>query len=185
MSFESFDGLGRPDLAPLRDLAERAEFPSAADELRNAYGYALSNSDPLAELACEIARSVTEAGFTLHHCDQHDPLYRLGGVCLTPMPAEFGAGRSGIAVSWTTHDLLGKDWDRFGIYRGTVQMMNVALGKVLHDFGYSVAELGTGGSWLVTGRRDQEEGEDSPEIRPRRNGEYGCSASAKRRGASQ
>ncbi len=179
MSFGSFDDLDRPDLAPLRDLAERAEFASAVGELRNAYGNPLSDSDPLASLAREIARSLTEAGFTLHHCDQRDPLYRLGGVCLTPMPAEFGAGRSGIAVSWTTHDLLGKDWDRFGIYRGTVQMMNMALGKVLHDFGYSVAGLGTVGSWLVTGRRAHEE------IRPRRNGECGYSASAKRRGVSQ
>jgi hypothetical protein len=154
----SFENFSQPDLTPLRAVAERVEFASAAGELRNAYGYPLSDSDPLTPLAHEIARSLTEAGFTLHHCDQHDPLYRLGGVCLTPIPAGFGTGRSGIAVSWTTHDLLVKDWDRFAIYRGTVQMMNVALGKVLFDFGYSVTELGTGGSWLVTGRRDPDAG---------------------------
>jgi hypothetical protein len=164
----SFENFAQPDLTPLRALAERVEFASAAGELRNAYGYPLSDSDPLAPLAREIARSVTEAGFTLHHCDQHDPLYRLGGVCLTPIPVGFGTGRSGIAVSWTTHDLLVKDWDRFGIYRGTVQMMNVALGKVLNDFGYSVTELGTGGSWLVTERRDQEANGASSDSPPRR-----------------
>jgi hypothetical protein len=181
MSFESFDGLDRPDLAPLRGLAERAEIAEAVRELRNAFGYPLSECDPLAPLAREIARSLTETGFTLHHRDQHDSLYRLGGVCLTPIPAGFGSGRSGIAVSWTTHDLLGKDWDRFGTYRGTVQTMNFALGEVLHDFGYSVAELGTGGSWLVTGRRDPELGGGNSEIRPRRAGSDGP-ASATRRG---
>jgi hypothetical protein len=31
-------------------------------------------------LASDIARALTEAGFTLHHCAQHQPLYRLGGV---------------------------------------------------------------------------------------------------------
>lgn len=167
-SSDSFENLAQPDLSLLRAVAERVEFASAVGELRNAYGYRLSDSEPLAPLAREIARSLTEAGFTLHHCDQHDPLYRLGGVCLTPIPAEFGTGRSGIAVSWTTHDLLIKDWDRFGIYRGTVQMMNVALGKVLHKFGYSVTELGTGDSWLVTGRRDQEANEAGPDSPTRR-----------------
>ncbi len=180
----SFENLAQPDLTSLRVIAERAEIAEAVRELRNAYGYPLADSDPLAPLAREIARSLTEAGFTLHHCDQHDPLYPLGGVCLTPIPAEFGTGHSGIAVSWTTHDLLVKDWDRFGIYRGTVQMMNLALGKVLHVFGYLVAELGTGGSWLVTGWRNSELDGDSSEIRPRRTG-GGGSASATRREVSR
>ena len=164
--FESFEDPAQPDLAPLRAVAEGAEIAEAVRELRNAFGYPLSDSDPLASLACDIARSLTEAGFTLHHCDQRDPLYRLGGVCLMPIPAGFCTGPSGIAVSWTTHGLLVRDWDRYGIYRGTVEMMNVALGKVLHAFGYAVMELGTGGSWLVTGRRDPEATGDSSEIGP-------------------
>jgi hypothetical protein len=151
----SFENLSRPDLTALRAVAERAELASAEREVRNVFGGPLPSSDPLAPLAREIARSLTEAGFTLHHCDRHDPLCRLGGVCLIPIPAEFGSGRSGIAVSWTTHDLLLMDWDRFAIYHGTIKMMNSALGKVLYEFGYSVAQLGTGGSWLVTGRRGQ------------------------------
>ena len=107
-------------------------------------------------LARDVARSLIEAGFTLHHCDQHDPLYRLGGVCLMPIPGE--ADHRGIAVSWTTHNLLLLDWDRYGIYSRTLQLMNAALGGVLHGFGYRVQELGTGGAWLVSGRRDQETG---------------------------
>ena len=152
----SFENLSRPDLSALRAVAERAELASAERELQNVFGGPLPSGDPLAPLARDIARSLTEAGFTLHHCDRHDPLCRLGGVCLTPIPAEFHLGRSGIAVSWTTHDLLLMDWDRFGTYHGTVKVMNAALGKVLYDFGYSVAQLGTGGSWLVSGRRDPE-----------------------------
>jgi hypothetical protein len=31
--------------------------------------------------------------------------------------------------------------------------MNVALGSVLAAFGYQVAPFGSGGAWLVTGRR--------------------------------
>jgi hypothetical protein len=49
---------------------------------------------------------MTGAGLTVHHCAQHDPLYRLGGVCLLVVPAESGTGHGGIAVSWTVHNLL-------------------------------------------------------------------------------
>ena len=104
-------------------------------------------------LARDVARSLIEAGFTLHHCDQQDLLYRLGGACLMPIPGE--AGHRGIAVSWTTHNLLLLDWDRYGIYSRTLQLMNAALGGVLHGFGYRVQELGTGGAWLVSSRRDR------------------------------
>ncbi len=31
--------------------------------------------------------------------------------------------------------------------------MNVTLGRVLTAFGYQVAPFGSGGAWLVTGRR--------------------------------
>lgn len=152
----SFENISQPDLTALRVVAEDAEFASAERELRSVFGGPLPSGDPLAPLARDIARSLTEAGFTLHHCDRHDPLCRLGGVCLTLIPADFRLGRSGIAVSWTTHDLLLMDWDRFAVYDGTIKVMNAVLGKVLYDFGYSVAQLGTGGSWLVAGRRDQE-----------------------------
>jgi hypothetical protein len=42
----------------------------------------------------------------LHHCAQHHPLYRLGGVCLLPVAAGHDpTGKGGVAVSWTTHNL--------------------------------------------------------------------------------
>ena len=81
--------------------------------------------------------------------------YRLGGVCLLAVPAEPGAGQSGISVSWTTHDLLLRDQRRYRIYRDAHQAMNAALGRVLAAFGYQVAPFGSGGAWLVTGRRSR------------------------------
>jgi hypothetical protein len=98
---------------------------------------------------------MTEAGLSVHHRAQHDPLYQLGGVCLLPVPAESRAGNSGIAVSWTLHNLL-LHWDRYGTYTGTQQIMNTALSGILRAFGYAVVPFGSGGAWLVTGRRDQD-----------------------------
>ena len=143
----------RPDPAPLRAAASQEEFAEAFRGLLSADGYPLAEGAPLAPLARDVAQSLIEVGFTLHHCDRNDPLCRLGGVCLIPIPAESGAGHDGIAVSWTTHDLLLLDWDRYGTYHHTHQLMNAALGGVLHAFGYSVQELGTGGAWLVSGHR--------------------------------
>jgi hypothetical protein len=78
-SSSSFENLSRPDISALRAVAEHAELADAERELRNVFGGPLQSGDPLAPLAREIAGSLTEAGFTLHHCDRHDPLYRLGG----------------------------------------------------------------------------------------------------------
>jgi hypothetical protein len=150
----SHTDLGQPDLAALR-AAVRAEFADAEARLLNRCGYRLGGADPLAPLAREIARSLTEAGLTLHHCAARDPLYRLGGVCLLAVPAEAGTNHSGISVSWTTHDLLLRDQSRYGTYHDTHQAMNAALGRVLRAFGYRVTRFGTGGAWLVTGRREK------------------------------
>ena len=143
----------QPDLGPLRAAAEAAELAQAASGLVSIDGCRLADSDPLAPLARDIARSMTEAGLTVHHCARHDPLYRLGGVCLLAVPAGLADGRAGIAVSWTTHNLLLLDWDRYGTCTGTQQAMNTALGGVLRAFGYLVTPSGSGGAWLVTGRR--------------------------------
>ena len=121
--------------------------------LVSADGY---RSPTLAPLARDMARSLTEAGLTLHHCAAHDPLYRLGGVCLLPVPAEAGTAPGGISVSWTTHDLLLRDRRQVPHLPGTQQAMNAALGGVLTAFGYQVAPFGCGGAWLVTGRRRRE-----------------------------
>src|SRR5437588_13111006 len=69
-----------PPDGPLRALAEREELADTARRLADAYGRPLRDDDPLRPLASDIARALTEAGFTLHHCAPHHPLYRLGGV---------------------------------------------------------------------------------------------------------
>ena len=150
--------LHQPDPGPLRTAAEAAELAQAASGLVSIDGCHLSDSDPLAPLARDIARSMTEAGLTVHHCARHHPLYRLGGVCVLAVPAEPGTGHGGIAVSWTVHNLLLLDWDRYGTYTGTQRAMNTALGGVLRAFGYMVAPFGYGGAWLVTGRQGTEAG---------------------------
>jgi hypothetical protein len=146
------------NLGPLRTAAEAAELGQAVSGLAGIVGCRLAGSDPLVPLACGIARSMTGAGLTVHHCARHDPLYRLGGVCVLALPADPGTGHGGIAMSWTAHNLLLLDWDRYGMYTGTQQAMNTALGGVLRAFGYQVTPFGSGGAWLVTGRRGTEAG---------------------------
>jgi len=150
--------LHQPDHGPLRAAAGAAELAQAASGLVSIDGCRLAGSDPPAPLARDIARSMTEAGPTVHHCAQHDRLYRLGGVCLLAVPAESGTCSGGVAVCWTVHNLLRLDWDRYGTYAGTQQAMNTALGGVLRAFGYPVTPFGSGGVWLVTGRRGTEAG---------------------------
>ena len=150
--------LHRPCLAPLRDAAEAAGLAQAVSGLVSIDGCRLADNDPLAPLARGIARSMTEAGLTVHHCARYHPLYRLGGVCLLAVPAGLADGRAGIAVCWTAHSLLLLDWDRYGTCTGTQQAMNTALGGVLRAFGYLVMPFGSGGAWLVTGRRDDDPG---------------------------
>ncbi len=141
---------------PLRAAAEAAELAQVVSGLAGIDGCHLAYGDPLAPLARDVARSMTEAALTVHHCARHDPLYRLGGVCV--LPAEPGTGHGGIAVSWTVHNLLLLDWDRYDTHTGTQQAMSIALGGVLRAFGYMVTPFGSGGTWLVTGRRGTEAG---------------------------
>jgi hypothetical protein len=146
--------LHQPDPGPLRAAAEAAELAHAVSRLVSIDGCRLADSYPLAPLARDIARSMTEAGLTVHHCAQHEPLYRLGGVCLLAVPAESGTGHGGMPV----HNLLLPGRDRYGTYTGTQQAMNTALGWVPRAFGYPVIPFGSGGAWLVTGRRETEAG---------------------------
>ncbi len=143
-----------PDLGPLRALAEREELADATGRLADAYGRSLRDDDPLRPLATDVARALTEAGFTLHHCAQHHPLYRLGGICLLPVaPSHDPDRRGGIVVSWTTHNLLSLDWGRGAAYHGTQGVMNRALSEVLDGLGFQVCPFGVGGAWIVTGRK--------------------------------
>jgi hypothetical protein len=149
----SHTDLGQPDLAALRAAAGDAEPEEAEAGLVSSRRYPLADADPLAR---DLARSLSEAGLSLHHCAPHDPLYRLGGAdCLLPVSAGAGTGQGGISVSWTTHDLLLRDQRRYRTYLDTHQAMNAALGRVLTAFGYQLAPFGSGGAWLATGRRSR------------------------------
>lgn len=148
------DGLQAPDLGPLRAAAEQQELADAQGRLADGLGNPLHASDPHAPLARDVAQALTEAGFTLHDCVRHHPRYRLGGVCLMPVPSRYNPdGQGGIAVSWTTHDLLALDWQRGREHQGTQQAMNRALSDVLTALGYQTRPFGTGSASLVTGPR--------------------------------
>ncbi|HEY5355769.1 MAG TPA: hypothetical protein VIK57_25290 [Streptosporangiaceae bacterium] len=67
---EEYVGDEPPDLGPLRALAEREELADAVGRLADSYGHRLRADDPLAR---DIARALTEAGFTLHHCTHPAP----------------------------------------------------------------------------------------------------------------
>ena len=148
----------QPGLGPLRAAAEAAELAQAVAGLVSIDGCRLADSDPLAPLTRDIARSMTEAGLTVHHRARRYPLCRLGGVCLLAVPPGLADGPAGITVSWTPHNLLLLDRDRYGTYAGTQQAMNTALGGILRTFEYLVTPFGSGGAWLVTGRRDDAPG---------------------------
>ena len=139
------------DLGPLWEAAEAAELAEATAGLTDGSGGPLPAEDPLRPLACAVARALTEAGFTLHHCAQHHPRYRLGGVCLLPVAVGHAPeSKAGVVVSWTTHDLLSLDWCRWPEYHGTQGVMNGALGQVLGVLGFQVAPFGSGGAHIVT-----------------------------------
>jgi hypothetical protein len=140
-----------PDLAPLHEAAEAAELAEAVSGLTDSSGGPLPAGDPLRPVACAIAWALTETGFTLHHCARRHPRHRLGGVCLLPVAASHApAGKAGVVVSWTTHDLLSRDWCRWPEYHGTQQVMNGALGHVLGVLGFQVAPFGSGEAHIVT-----------------------------------
>jgi hypothetical protein len=148
---EHRDEFQPPDLRPLRALAESEELADARARLADGLGHPLPAGDPNAPLARDVAAALTEAGFTLHYCEPHHPGYRLGGVCVLPIPARHNSdGQGGVAVSWTTHNLLTLDWDRGREHHDTQQTMNRALASVLKALGYQVGPFGTGGASLVT-----------------------------------
>ncbi len=86
--------LDQPGLGPLRAAAEAAELAQVVPGLASADGYRLADRDPLAPLAREIARSMTEAGLTVHRCAAHDPGYR-------PLPiADVTGGQAWVAFGY-------------------------------------------------------------------------------------
>jgi hypothetical protein len=143
----------RPDLFSI-PAAEQAELAVAVRGLLNSDRYPSADNNSLAPLARDVARTLAEAGFTLHHCHWCDLLCWPGGVCLMPILPESGTGRSGIALSWTTHDLL-TGWGWRVACSHICQLMNAVPGSVLHAFGDLDRQRGTGGTCLVTGHRGQ------------------------------
>jgi len=145
----------------LQAVAERVEMADAVAGLTDGFGSPMRAGDPLYPLACEVASALIEAGFTLHRCAPHHPLYRLGGVCLLPVArAHEVQGRDGIVVLWTTHDLLSRDWERWDEYHGAHAAMNEALGKVLRALDFAVSPFGSGGAWIVTANHEHGGGAD-------------------------
>jgi hypothetical protein len=149
---DAYAGEEPPDLGPLRALAKREELAEAAARLTDENGRPLPHDDPPAPLARAVARSLTEAGLAVHCCAVSHPLYRLGGACLVPVARSHDpGGRGGVVVSWTTHDLLAMDWERWNEYHGAHEVMNGALAQVLDALGYQVWPFGNGGAWIVNG----------------------------------
>jgi hypothetical protein len=145
------DDFQPPDLRPMRALAEGKELADARARVADGLGNPLPADDPYAPLASDVAEALTEAGLTLHNCGPRHPQYRLGGVCVLPIPSSHNPdGQGGIAVLWTTHNLLAMDWERGRERQGTQEAMNRALAGVLKALGYRVRPFGSGGASLVT-----------------------------------
>lgn len=147
-------GFTRPDLCSIRAATGQAESVGAVRDLLSADGYSLAGDYPLAPLARDAARTLVEAGFTLHHRDRHDPLHRLHGARLMPIPAESSTSRSTIAGSRTSHDLLlDSDWRATRSHAR--QLVNEVPGGVLHVLWYLDRQRDTAGACQVTSHRGQ------------------------------
>ena len=132
------------------------------EPIRLAVGPVLHADDAVANKVCalfgraEVRDYVdVDAILTSGRYTEHELLSlardRLGGMCVLPIPARHNRdGQGGIAVSWTTHNLLTLDWDRGREHHDTQQAMNRALASVLKALGYQVGPFGTGGAFLVT-----------------------------------
>jgi hypothetical protein len=148
---------GLPDLTALRALAECGELAEAVSGLTDADGTPLGAGAPPGRLGREIARALVEAGFTLHRCSNWDPLQRLGGVCVVPVPGgPDRAGAGGVVVCWTAH-LLALDLGQARAWDATREIMNTALAEILCALGYAIRPFGSGGACIATGSRARDE----------------------------
>jgi len=143
----------RPDLCSINVPTEQAEFGDEVCALFSGDGYPLPGDDLLAPPARDVGRTLVEAGFTLHHRDRYDPVHRLHGVCLVPIPAESDTHPSANAVSPATRDLLlDRNWR--ATCRRTCQV-NAEPGSVPNASKYLDRQRGTAGTCLVTCHRGQ------------------------------
>ena len=69
-------GFTRPDLCSISAATKQTEFTDTVSGLLSADSYPLGSDYPLGPVTPNVARSLVEAGFTLHRHDRYDPLYR-------------------------------------------------------------------------------------------------------------
>lgn len=113
--------------------------------MSNGWGERLTPGSTSEQLTLSLARTLVEAGFEIHDCAANA---RTGGVCLTPT-----SQRSGVIVTWTTHDTLRRDPRRHEDDHDVHQVMNYALFDALWALGWDVREYGKADANLVVGRR--------------------------------
>ena len=116
-------------------------------KLSDGYGDRLRHGDPMGHLLDDITRSLVAAGFVVHDCAAKE---RTGGVCLTPTTAR----QAGVIVTWSTHDALAIDMERYRENSDVIDLMNFALADVLCAMGWATEAFGRAGAHVVTGRLD-------------------------------
>jgi hypothetical protein len=72
-------GFTPPDLCSISAATEQTEFADAVSGLLSSDSYPMASDYPLGSLVPNVAHTPMEAGFTLHHRDRYDPLYRCHG----------------------------------------------------------------------------------------------------------
>ena len=127
------------------DRAFLAHLSAQLDRLADDWDLLISDADPLTGLVCEIAAALAEAGLPLHDCSGRSATKALGGVCLTPSPAQ-----QAVIVSWAQHDRISLGRARGRLAEGVVQdAMTETVGEVLGAFGFLVERLGDASAHLV------------------------------------
>ncbi|MGY5884324.1 hypothetical protein [Modestobacter lacusdianchii] len=127
------------------DRAFLAHLSAQLDRLADDWDLLISDADPLTGLVCEVAAALAEAGLPLHDCSGRTSSKALGGVCLTPSPAQ-----QAVIVSWAQHDRISLGQARGRLAEGAVQdTMTAAVGEVLAAFGFVVEGLGDAAAHLV------------------------------------
>jgi hypothetical protein len=72
-------GFTLPDLCSISAVTEQTEFADTVRGLVSADSHPQASDCPLGPVTPDVARSLVEAAFTLHHRDRCDPLYRFCG----------------------------------------------------------------------------------------------------------
>ncbi|MEU2348377.1 hypothetical protein [Modestobacter sp. NPDC049651] len=115
------------------------------NRLADEWDLLISDADPLTGLVCEVAAAVVESGLSLHDCTGRTPSRPLGGVCLTPSPAQ-----AGVLVSWAQHDRMAVHRIRgSAAERAAQRTMSAAVADVLDAYGFVVSRFEGTTAFLV------------------------------------